>query len=572
MNYKLEELRKSEHPISGAEALVRSLLCEGVDTIFGYPGGGIMPAYDAIYHYKNDLRHILARHEQGAIHAAQGYARVSGKIGVAIVTSGPGATNAITGIADAYADSTPLVCITGQVGAKLLGSDAFQEVDIINISMAVTKWSFQITNVESIPEVISKAFLVARSGRPGPVLIDIPKDIQFATSPFEHHPFTEVLGIQQKPKLNGEILLKASDLINSCQRPMLLVGQGVTLSNAESVLLEFAEKTGFPVASTLLGLSAFPCGHPQYVGMLGMHGNYAPNIQTNQCDLILAIGMRFDDRVTSDVSKYARNARVIHIDVDKSELGKIVRCDIPIHADAKEALRALISMVKSRKLEAWLDEFRKGLQIETEKVINAQLFPKEGITMGQVIRVLNEVTHGNAIIVTDVGQHQMIASRYYNFLQNRSLVTSGGLGTMGFCLPASLGAKLGASSRTVIAVVGDGGIQMTIQELGTMATEKIPVKIILLNNEYLGMVRQWQEMFFDKRYSFVEMNNPDFGLIAKGYGIKYSKVVEQSSLTGSIKEMLEHNEPHLLEVLVVKEDNVFPMIPSGCAIDEIRLE
>ncbi|RPH31909.1 MAG: biosynthetic-type acetolactate synthase large subunit [Bacteroidales bacterium] len=572
MNTNLISLRQDIPSISGAEALIKSLLYEGVDTIFGYPGGGIMPAYDAIYHYKNQLRHILVRHEQGAIHAAQGYARTSGKVGVAIVTSGPGATNIITGIADAYADSTPLVCITGQVGTKLLGSDAFQEVDILNISLAVTKWSVQIPDVASISKVISKAFFIAKSGRPGPVIVDIPKDIQFALSPFEHFEFKNPTGIKQKPSLNGNQLLKASDLLNTCKHPMILVGQGVTLSNAEKELLQFAEKSGFPVASTLLGLSAFPTNHPLYVGMLGMHGNYAPNILTNECDLILAIGMRFDDRVTGDASRYGKSAKIIHIDVDESEFGKVVHCDAPIHADAKEALLALTSIVKEQQFDSWLDQFRNYKNIENDKVEMPQLFPNEGITMGKVIRILSEETKGDAIIVTDVGQHQMIASRYFKFLNNRSLVTSGGLGTMGFCLPASMGANLGAPNRTTIAVVGDGGIQMTIQELGTIVSESIPVKIILLNNGYLGMVRQWQEMFFEKRYSFVEMSNPNFGLIAQGYGLPYSMVTEPSSLVTEIQRMLEHNGPYLLEVSVLQEDNVFPMVPAGCAVNEIRLE
>lgn len=572
MKNSIELLRKSEEPISGAEALIRSLLCEGVDTIFGYPGGGIMPAYDALYNHSENLRHILVRHEQGAIHAAQGYARTSGKVGVAIVTSGPGATNIITGIADAYADSTPLVCITGQVGTKLLGSDAFQEVDIMNISLAITKWSTQVPDVASISKVISKAFFVARSGRPGPVLVDIPKDIQFALSPFTHQAFDEPTGIKQKPNLNGQQLLKASDLINSCKKPMILVGQGVTLSNAEDALLQFAEKCGFPVAATLLGLSAFPSDHPQYVGMLGMHGNYGPNILTNECDLLLAVGMRFDDRVTGDTSRYAKSAKIVHIDIDEAEFGKVIHCDAPIHADAREALIALTSMVKTRGFNSWFELFDNYKKIEKEKVITAQIYPSQGITMGQVVRVLSEETKGNAVMVTDVGQHQMIASRYFNFSKNRSVVTSGGLGTMGFCLPASMGAKLGSPDRLTIAIVGDGGIQMTIQELGTIVAEKIPVKIILLNNGYLGMVRQWQEMFFEKRYSHVEMNNPDFGLIAQGYGMKYSKVTDSNLLLSEVRTMLSNNEPYLLEVNVLQEDNVFPMVPAGCSVAEVRLE
>lgn len=572
MNNNLrEQLFRSEQPITGAEAIVRSLICEGVETMFGYPGGGIMPTYDALYDYQHLLRHILVRHEQGAIHAAQGYARSSGRVGVAMATSGPGATNLITGIADAFIDSTPVVCITGQVGGKLLGSDAFQEIDIVNISLPITKWSVQVKDVESIPEVIARAFYIARSGRPGPVLIDVPKDIQFAKATFRYGKCEESKGVKVKPFLNANQVSEAAKLLNTCSKPLMLVGQGVTLSNAEAELLKFAEKSGFPVAATLLGLSAFPVDHPQYVGMLGMHGNYGPNKLTNECDLLLAVGMRFDDRVTGDLSRYAKGAKVVHIDVDEAELGKIVRCDAPILADAKEALSALTEKVEARNFKGWMDQFNSFMVEEKHRVIEGQLYPKQGITMGMTVRIVGEATKGNAIVVTDVGQHQMVTSRYFPFAQKRSLITSGGLGTMGFGLPASMGAAVGAPNRTTVLFVGDGGLQMKIQELGTISTENIPVKIVLLNNNFLGMVRQWQELFFERRYSFVEMSNPDFGLISQGYGIPYQKVTEQHELEDAVKKMLEHNGPYFLEVQVAKEDNVFPMVPAGCAVDEVRL-
>lgn len=567
-----EQLFSSEQPITGAEAIVRSLICEGVDTMFGYPGGGIMPTYDALYDYQHLLRHILVRHEQGAIHAAQGYARSSGRVGVAMATSGPGATNLITGIADAFIDSTPVVCITGQVGGKLLGSDAFQEIDIVNISLPITKWSVQVKDVESIPEIIARAFYIARSGRPGPVLIDVPKDLQFGKSIFRYRRCEESTGVKVKPSLNVNQIDEAAKLLNTCSKPLILVGQGVTLSNAEDELLKFAEKSGFPVAATLLGLSAFPVDHPQYVGMLGMHGNYGPNMLTNECDLLLAVGMRFDDRVTGDLSRYAKGAKVVHIDVDEAEFGKIVCCDVPVHADAKEALLALTEKVEVRSFMDWMAKFNSFMVEEKSKVIEGQLYPKQGITMGMAVRAVGEATKGNAVVVTDVGQHQMVTSRYFPFAQKRSLITSGGLGTMGFGLPASMGAAVGAPSRTTVLFVGDGGLQMKIQELGTISTENIPVKVVLLNNNFLGMVRQWQELFFERRYSFVEMSNPDFGLITEGYGIPYKRVTEQSQLEEAVKKMLEHNGPSFLEVLVEKEDNVFPMVPAGCAVNEVRLK
>ena len=567
-----EQLFRSEQPITGAEAIVRSLICEGVDTMFGYPGGGIMPTYDALYDFKHLLRHILVRHEQGAIHAAQGYARSSGRVGVAMATSGPGATNLITGIADAFIDSTPVVCITGQVGGKLLGSDAFQEIDIVNISLPITKWSVQVKDVESIPEIIARAFYIARSGRPGPVLIDVPKDLQFGKSIFRYSRCEESKGVKVKPTLNPNQINDAAKALNSCSKPLMLVGHGVTLSNAEGELLNFAEKSGFPVAATLLGLSAFPVDHPQYVGMLGMHGNYGPNKLTNECDLLLAVGMRFDDRVTGDLSRYAKGAKVVHIDVDEAELGKIVCCDAPILADAKEALMALTEKVEERSFKDWRAKFNNFMEEEKHQVIEGQLYPKQGVTMGMTVRTVGEATKGNAIVVTDVGQHQMVTSRYYPFTQKRSLITSGGLGTMGFGLPASMGAAVGALNRTTVLFVGDGGIQMKIQELGTISTENIPVKVVLLNNNFLGMVRQWQELFFERRYSFVEMSNPDFGLIAQGYGIPYQRVTEPQELEVAVKTMLEHNGPYFLEVLVEKEDNVFPMVPAGCAVDEVRLK
>ena len=557
---------------SGAEAVIRSLLAEKVDLLFGYPGGAIMPVYDALFHYQQALKHVLTRHEQGAIHAAQGYARATGKVGVVMATSGPGATNLITGIADAMIDSTPLVCITGQVGSHLLGTDAFQETDIISISMPCTKWNFQVTKAEEIPAALAKAFYIAQSGRPGPVLIDITKDAQFGEVEFEYRPCQNVRSYKPVPPINPEAIEQAAELINSAKRPFVLFGQGVILGQAEEEFKSFIEKTGIPAASTLLGLSALPTDHPLNVGMLGMHGNYGPNKLTNECDVLIAIGMRFDDRVTGDLSRYAVQAKVIHLDIDPSEINKNVKVQVPVLGNCKETLKHLTQAVKRKSHQAWLEQFRAYGQIEHEQVIEPELKPLgPELTMGEVIRQVNELARGEAILVTDVGQHQMVACRYTHFKQTKSNITSGGLGTMGFCLPAALGAKLGTPDREVVAVIGDGGFQMTLQELGTIFQTKAAVKIIILNNSFLGMVRQWQQLFFDKRYSSTEMVNPDFVKIAEGYGIKGRSIKQRSQLKEAVAEMLDHKESYLLEVHVGKEDNVFPMVPTGASVSDVRL-
>ncbi|WP_339607269.1 biosynthetic-type acetolactate synthase large subunit [uncultured Roseivirga sp.] len=558
---------------SGADAVLRSFIAEEVDLIFGYPGGAIMPVYDALYHYQEQVRHVLTRHEQGAIHAAQGYARVTGKVGVVMATSGPGATNLITGIADAMIDSTPLVCITGQVGSHLLGTDAFQEIDIISISMPATKWNFQVTKAEQLPEALSRAFYIARSGRPGPVLIDITKDAQFEMFDFAYRKCKQIRSYTPIPTLNLNRVEEAADLINSAKKPLVVFGQGVILGNAEKEFRQMIEKAGLPAASTLLGLSALPSDHPLYVGMLGMHGNYAPNVLTNECDVLIAIGMRFDDRVTGDLNRYAKQAKVVHFDIDPAEINKNVEADVAVLGDCKESLQALIPLVYERSHQGWQEEFEALKGIEQTKVIEQDLRPTSGpISMGEVIHQVNLQTEGNAVLVTDVGQHQMVASRYTQFKQSKSNITSGGLGTMGFCLPAALGAKLGAPEREVIAVVGDGGFQMTIQELGAIFQTKAAVKVIILNNSFLGMVRQWQQLFFDKRYSSTEMENPDFVAIAKGYGIEGKSISEREDLKTAVMEMLSHNGSYLLEVHVGKEDNVFPMVPTGASVSDIRLE
>jgi acetolactate synthase-1/2/3 large subunit len=563
----------SSKKISGAEAVIRCLINENVDILFGYPGGAIMPVYDEFYKFQDDINHILTRHEQGAVHAAQGYARVSGKVGVCVATSGPGATNLVTGIADAQIDSTPLVCITGQVASSLLGSDAFQETDIIGIATPVTKWSYQITKACEISEIFSKAFFIAKSGRPGPVLIDITKDAQFSEVDFNYKKCERIRSYHPYPIINDKKIKKASKLINKAKKPLILVGQGVLLSNAENELIKFSEITGIPLASTLLGLSAVSCDHKNYVGYLGMHGNYGPNVKTNEADLIIAVGMRFDDRVTGDTSKYAVNAKIIHIEIDPSEIDKIIKTDVAINADAKEALIGLNKIVQKNSHEEWINEFRECDKLEFDKIINKEINGSyDKLSMAEVIHKISEFTQGKSIIVTDVGQHQMVASRYYKFTEPNSNITSGGLGTMGFALPAAMGSKIGNPNREVIAVIGDGGIQMTIQELATISQYSIGVKILILNNNFLGMVRQWQELFFDNRYSFTEMKNPNFNKITDGYGIKNKKLEKREDLDKVIKEFIEFDGPYLLNVIVEKEENVFPMVPSGESVSNIRLE
>jgi acetolactate synthase-1/2/3 large subunit len=559
--------------ISGSEALLKCLIAENVKTIFGYPGGAIMPVYDALYGYADQLDHILVRHEQGAIHAAQGFARVSGKPGIVFATSGPGATNLVTGLADALIDSTPLVCITGQVFAHLLGTDAFQETDVVNTTIPVTKWNIQVTEAKDIAGAVAKAFHIATTGRPGPVLIDITKNAQNELFEFEDYKKCEsIRTYKPKPQLQISQVEAAAELINHAQRPYILAGQGVLLSNAAEELKAFAEKSGIPVASTLLGLSAFPTDHPNYVGYLGMHGNYGPNVNTNQCDVLIAIGMRFDDRVTGNVSKYAKQAKVIHIEIDRAEINKIIKADVAVHADAKEALIALTKKVQPKNHKEWFDSFHALNKEEYDTVIHHEMNSTGQVKMAEVIMHLSKQTNGEAIMVTDVGQHQMIASRYYQFKNPRTNVTSGGAGTMGFALPAAMGAKLAIPEKQVVAVIGDGGYQMTVQELGTIMQYKIPVKIMVLNNNFLGMVRQWQQLFHGKRYSFTEMENPDFVKLAQAYSIPARKVEQREELDEAIREMLEATKPYFLEVVVGKEDNVFPMVPAGAGVAEVLLE
>ena len=556
--------------INGAHAFMQALIQEGVDTIFGYPGGAIMPVFDALYDYSDKVNHILTRHEQGATHAAQGYARVSGKVGVSLVTSGPAATNAITGIADALLDSTPLIVVTGQVGTALLGTDAFQEIDVVGITQPITKWSYQIRKAEDVAWAVARAFYIARSGRPGPVVLDFAKSAQSQEVEFDYKPCTFIRSYIPVPAIKEEQIEKAAELINQAKKPFALVGQGVILANAEKELLEFLEKADIPAASTLLGLSAMPTDFRLNKGFLGMHGNVAPNMKTNECDVLIAIGMRFDDRITGDLNTYAKQAKIIHLDIDASEIGKNVTPDAPVLGSAKDSLPALIRKINPARHTEWIDSFAEPQQREQEAVINKELFPKEGeITMGEVIHKVTKATNNNAIVVTDVGQNQMMAARYFEFTQTRSIVTSGGLGTMGFGLPAAMGAKMGAPDRTVCMFAGDGGFQMTIQELGTIMQEQIGVKMIVLDNRFLGMVRQWQELFFEERYSFTKMHNPDFVAIAKAYNIDGKLVTVREDLDAAIADMLKDDKPYLLVVEVEQKGMVYPMVPAGTCVTNI---
>jgi acetolactate synthase-1/2/3 large subunit len=559
--------------VTGSVAVLEALLAENVKTIFGYPGGAIMPIYDALYDYNEKLEHVLVRHEQGAIHAAQGFARTSGKVGVVFATSGPGATNLVTGLADAMIDSTPLVCVTGQVFAHLLGTDAFQETDVINITTPVTKWNYQVTDATEIPAIMAKAFYIAKSGRPGPVIIDITKNAQLQL--FEYAGYVKcehIRSYRPKPIVRKEYIEEAAKLINEAQRPFVIFGQGVILGNAEKEFIKFIEKAGIPAAWTILGMSAIKTDHPLAVGMLGMHGNYGPNVLTNECDVLIAIGMRFDDRVTGRLDKYAKQAKVIHLDIDPAEIDKNVKSAVPVWGDCKETLPLLTALVQQKVYPQWLQLFKDYQQKEYDKVIHDELNPAgDVLTMGEVIKELNDLTKGDAIIVSDVGQHQMVACRYAKFNHTKSNITSGGLGTMGFALPAAIGACYGDPSRPTVAIIGDGGFQMTLQELGTIMQFKPKVKIIILNNQFLGMVRQWQQLFHEKRYSFVDITSPDFVQVAKGFGIPGKSISKRDDLVGTLKEMLNTDGSFLLEVMVGKENNVFPMVPQGRGVAEIVL-
>ena len=570
----VKETNKPVSQLSGSRAVLEAFVAEGVDTIFGYPGGAIMPIYDALYDYHDQLKHILVRHEQGAIHAAQGYARVSGQTGVVFATSGPGATNLVTGLADAMIDSTPIVCVTGQVFAHLLGTDAFQETDVINITTPVTKWNYQVTDASEIPAVLAKAFYIAGSGRPGPVLIDITKNAQLQL--FDYAGYTKcdhIRSYRPKPIVRKEYVEAAAKMINAAEKPFVIFGQGVILGKAEKEFLQFIEKAGIPAAWTIMGMSAIPTEHPLAVGMLGMHGNYGPNVLTNECDVLIAIGMRFDDRVTGRLDKYAKQAKVIHFDIDPAEIDKNVKASIGVWGDCKETLPMLTQLVEQKVYPQWLKKFNDFKKQEEEICIVPEMNPTGDIlSMAEVINLLNELSKGEAVIVTDVGQHQMVTCRYAKYKSSKSNITSGGLGTMGFALPAAIGASFGDSSRTIVAVIGDGGFQMTIQELGTIMQSEAAVKILILNNQFLGMVRQWQQLFHDKRYSFVDIASPDYVQVAKGYRIPGQKVEKREHLKQALQTMLEHQGSYLLEVMVGKEDNVFPMVPQGCSVSEIRLK
>lgn len=561
---------KTYKKMSGSDALIQSMLAEGVKTVFGYPGGAIMPLYDKLMDYEEQLHHVLTRHEQGAIHAAQGFARVSGEVGVCLATSGPGATNLVTGIADAFMDSTPLVCFTGQVFSHLLGSDAFQETDVVGVSMPVTKWNFQITKAEEIAEAVAKAFYIARSGRPGSVVIDITKDAMINEVDFHYEKCKMIRSYIPVPLTKDHYVKEAVDLIDQAKRPLIVFGQGVVLGSAEEELKAFLEKTGIPAASTLLGLSALPNDHELYTGMLGMHGNAAPNIKTNEADLIIALGMRFDDRVTGKVDAYAPNAKKIHFEIDKAEVNKIIKIDVKVLGSLKDTLPKVTELVSPNSHQKWRDSFRVIDELEYSRVIKKELYPESGeITMGEAMRQLNNISEGSAVVVTDVGQHQMIASRYTKLNNTRSFITSGGLGTMGFALPAAMGAQIAAPDKKVVSIAGDGGFQMTMQELGTIAFNNVPVKMIVLNNNYLGMVRQWQELFFDKRYASTAISSPDFVHLASSYGIKGERVFERKDLVDAIKRMWESHGPYILEIKVETKGNVFPMIPAGSAVDKV---
>ena len=565
--------RQHDRILTGSQALIESLLCEGTEVIFGYPGGQIIPVYDALYDYRDRINHVLVRHEQGAAHAAEGYARASGRVGVCMVTSGPGATNTVTGLADAMLDSTPLVVISGQVGTGLLGTDAFQETNFIGITQAVTKWNCQVKRAEDIPEAIAKAFYIAKSGRPGPVVVDITKDAQVQKAPFSYEKICSIRSYDPSPEPDCSKIEEAAKLINLAKKPLVMVGQGVILGGAEHELLAFLDKSGVPAASTLLGLSAIPSAHPQNVGMLGMHGNYGPNIKNKDCDLIIAIGMRFDDRVTGNPERFGINAKVIHFEIDPSEINKIIYADVPVVGDVKRTLPLLTALVHENDHSAWIDEFRACYDVECEKIINRVTRPSSGpLRMGEVVDRVSCATRGDAVLVTDVGQHQMMAARYFKFNRPRSIITSGGLGTMGFGLPAAIGAKLAVPEREVCLFVGDGGFQMNIQELATVFQTGAAVKVILLNNGYLGMVRQWQELFFNHRYSCTQMLSPDFGLIAKANGIEYSLVEQRGELDDAVSRMLMHKGPYVMEVRVENEENVFPRVPAGAELSQIMLE